>query len=235
MQQAYRPPCSEYSFYCPILADPPSADWHPPLADWPPPSWDSWLTLSPLAEFANWPLPPPAESADWTPLDVNRLKTLPSPILRMRAVNIDDISTLCGATDSHVWSPGDIWPGFKGRVDPSLICFPGFRGLGLSRFFICKAMIGTPFPISNQGKMWTLPVRFHWNYQYSGDDLEILVDDKTSIRSHPCVLCCLAILELTQKSSLTLVSFLGKSLDYRISFNRVSPKWRCILLILQNH
>ena len=41
-QEAYRPLCSEYSFCCPILADPPSTprlDWPDPPPDWtdPPP------------------------------------------------------------------------------------------------------------------------------------------------------------------------------------------------------
>ena len=38
MQEAYCPPCSEYSICCPILADPPPhwLTWPPP-ADWPDP------------------------------------------------------------------------------------------------------------------------------------------------------------------------------------------------------
>ena len=42
-QEAYGPPCSEYSFCCPILADPPRTD--PPVPDWPltPPPPPDWL------------------------------------------------------------------------------------------------------------------------------------------------------------------------------------------------
>ena len=38
-QEAYRPPCREYSFCCPILADPPPPppSWTPPCWTWPPP------------------------------------------------------------------------------------------------------------------------------------------------------------------------------------------------------
>ena len=64
-QEAYRPPCSEYSFCCPILADAPQLT-DPPLAHWPPPDWVSWLTppgwLTPQLTD-----PPPAEPADWPP------------------------------------------------------------------------------------------------------------------------------------------------------------------------
>ena len=54
----------------------------PPPPDWPPPSWVSWVIPPP-----DWP--PPPSWVGWVttpPPDVNRLKTLPSPILRMRAV-----------------------------------------------------------------------------------------------------------------------------------------------------
>ena len=84
-QEAYRPPCSEYSFCCPILADPPPwltpptppgwltwLPWltdPPPPADWPDPPSAGWLTPPPPR--LDWPpqldWPPPAESADWPP------------------------------------------------------------------------------------------------------------------------------------------------------------------------
>ena len=94
-QQAYCPPCSEYSFCCPILADPPLLDWSPPgwtadppQLDWPPPSWtdpplagltpprldwptrppqQDWFPLAGLTPpWLDWP-PSPSESADWPP------------------------------------------------------------------------------------------------------------------------------------------------------------------------
>ena len=51
-QEAYRPPCSEYSFCCPILAAPPG--WLTPPPGWPPPQ----LTDTP----PGWP--PPCEQTD---------------------------------------------------------------------------------------------------------------------------------------------------------------------------
>ena len=70
-QEAYRPPCSEYSFCCPILAGPP-----PPRLDWPP----GWT------DPPHWTDPPPAgltPPPSWTdpPLWTDRqtrVKTLPS-------------------------------------------------------------------------------------------------------------------------------------------------------------
>ena len=70
-QEAYRPPCSEYSFCCPILADPPPS-WltHPPPAGWPtnppPLGWPpGWLT----PPLAGWPPPrltdPPSPTHLW--------------------------------------------------------------------------------------------------------------------------------------------------------------------------
>ena len=111
-QEAYHPPCSDYSFCCPILADhppswldltppgrldltpsagpdPPSWTWPPPLAgpdpppagpdppgqlDLTPPSWVEWVLTPPCGQTESW-------------MDgQTRVKTLPSPILRMRAV-----------------------------------------------------------------------------------------------------------------------------------------------------
>ena len=53
-QQAYRPPCSEYSFCCPILADPPS----PRLTDLTHPL--RLTDLTPLPGWLTWPTSPPA-------------------------------------------------------------------------------------------------------------------------------------------------------------------------------
>ena len=99
-QEAYCPPCSEYSFCCPILADPPPswpltppADWPSPPAGWPPRLADppSWLTHPP----AGWP--PPAEGwVSWltTPLGMDKLTKwnyyLPV-VLRTRAVTNQQI------------------------------------------------------------------------------------------------------------------------------------------------
>ena len=74
-QEAYRPPCREYSFCCPILADPPPrvdlippAGPDPPSWTWPPPSW-TWLPLAgPDPPCWTWPPPPagPDPSPGWT-------------------------------------------------------------------------------------------------------------------------------------------------------------------------
>ena len=97
MQEAYRLPCSEYSFCCPILADPPPG-WPPPRLT-PPPGW--------LTPPADWP-PPKAESAELPPPpDVDRLKTLPSPILQMRAV-INPPITMVGALLMTILNPPPI-------------------------------------------------------------------------------------------------------------------------------
>ena len=64
------------------LTPPAVLTWPPLLAGLTPPSWTdltppaSWTNLTPPPQL-DWPDPPP---------NVNRLKTLPSPILRMRAV-----------------------------------------------------------------------------------------------------------------------------------------------------
>ena len=114
-QEAYHPPCSEYSFCCSILAETPPTDWPPPqLADpphwtdphsWtdPPPSWTDppWLDWPPLAGLTppclDWPplagLNPPTWTdplwLDWPPPGVNKLTKwnyyLPI-VLRTRAV-----------------------------------------------------------------------------------------------------------------------------------------------------
>ena len=93
MQEAYRLPCSEYSFCCPILADPPDwptqpnpPGWLTPPADWSPPGWGSWSPPQ-----LSWLTDPP-------PPDVNRLKTVPSPILRMRAVKMSSVLFSCFET-----------------------------------------------------------------------------------------------------------------------------------------
>ena len=73
-QEAYCPPCSEYSFCCPILADPPpSWTWPPlPLLDLtpPPPGW-TWPT-TPRLDLTHpldlTPLPPsPPAPQTWPP------------------------------------------------------------------------------------------------------------------------------------------------------------------------
>ena len=91
-QEAYRPPCSEYSFCCPILADPPPPPQLTPPAD--PPTW-----LTDLPQLTDPPRlsqltdpPPRAELADWLPLGVNKLTKwnyyLPV-VLRTRAVKTE--------------------------------------------------------------------------------------------------------------------------------------------------
>ena len=55
-------------------------DWTP-LPGWPDPPWLTW----PPPAGLTW-LPPPQAGLTWPPAHMNRLKTLPSPILRMRAV-----------------------------------------------------------------------------------------------------------------------------------------------------
>ena len=129
-QEAYCLPCSDYSFCCPILADPLQLDWPPPRWTWlPPPTGWTWpppgqLDLTPPSWIDLWPDPPgwidlwldtttplagltfdltPPAGPDpppwldwpltWPPLWTDRIvdgqtrvKTLPSPILRMRVV-----------------------------------------------------------------------------------------------------------------------------------------------------
>ena len=85
MQEAYRPPCREYSFCCAILADPPLAGpdpphwldlaphwldltrpvgwtWPTPPLDWHPPHWLDWSDPPPVG----WTWPPPA-GLTWPP------------------------------------------------------------------------------------------------------------------------------------------------------------------------
>ena len=84
----------------PSWTDPPPAGLtHPtPLAGLTPPR----LTDPPSQ--LDWP--PSAESADWPPPpDVDRLKTLPSPILRMRAVNIINIEPRIYWREKFIWTP----------------------------------------------------------------------------------------------------------------------------------
>ena len=84
-QEAYCPPCSEYSFCCPILAHPPPRwltppswlDWSPPGWTDPPPSWtDPPAGLTPPR--LDWPPPPRC----------GQTENITFPILRMRAVKI---------------------------------------------------------------------------------------------------------------------------------------------------
>ena len=78
-QEAYRPPCSEYSFCCPILADrpcwtpPPASDLTPPQY-WPPPLL-TWPT--PPCPPGYWPPLPPPAGLTWPPLPAGQ--TWPPP------------------------------------------------------------------------------------------------------------------------------------------------------------
>ena len=81
----------------PVWGTPPPQTWdgvpphHPDLAGVPPPP-QTWDGIPPHhQDLAGVPPPPPSRPGSGTPpppASVNRLKILPSPILRMRAVNI---------------------------------------------------------------------------------------------------------------------------------------------------
>ena len=122
MQEAYRPPCSDYSFCCPILADPPPVGLTPPSWTWPPPPHQldltpPWLDLTPPAGWTwnppppgwteDWPPPPPGWTEDWPPPPLwtdrimdgwmdgqTRVKTLPSRRTTYAGGNDDDKAAL---------------------------------------------------------------------------------------------------------------------------------------------
>ena len=96
-QEAYCPPCSEYSFCCPILADPPATDLTPPPGYWPDPppltdpppthpgwtdppllagqTWPPspcWLTHPPPPTLAGLTWPPPPAGQTWPPPKLDR-------------------------------------------------------------------------------------------------------------------------------------------------------------------
>ena len=111
-QDAYHPPCSDYSFCCPILADPPPRvdwnppagwTWSPPLAEpdppppgwtWPPPAGPDPSPFLDLTPPTSWTWPPPNWTEDWPPLWTDRImdrrmsKHYLPVILRMRVVKI---------------------------------------------------------------------------------------------------------------------------------------------------
>ena len=87
-QEAYRPPCSEYSFCCPILADLPPLGWTDP-----PPGWVSWLTPPPA---------PPVDRQNHGWMDRHVSKNYLPVVLRTRAV------TSC--VYLHYWSVERRWP-----------------------------------------------------------------------------------------------------------------------------